>query len=134
MIRCFIILLCCITINSTVFAFVENEKENAPRPSHFRRDRERAAVGSPHSFNIQSDLLTKRQQLILGIVILNQRFHTFREEGYAHFLRELLRITEFTNEEAVKIINQYAGRPDKWQAFLQEIRETLLSAGAENDE
>ena len=133
MIRCFIILLCCMAINSAVFAFVEEENA-APRTHLSRRAKERATLNSPYALDISNDLLTKRQQLILGIVVLNQRFHTFREEGYAHFLRELLRITEFSDEEAVKIINQYAGRPERWQAFLQEIRETLLATGTNNDE
>ncbi|MCL2845815.1 MAG: hypothetical protein FWE23_10280 [Chitinivibrionia bacterium] len=133
MTRYYIILLCFMAINSAVFAFVENE--TAPqRPHNFRRERGRADTQSPFTIGIQSDLLTKRQQLILGIVVLNQRFHTFREEGYAHLLRELLRITEFSSEEAIQIINQYMNNPEKWQADLSEIRETLLATGTNNDE
>jgi len=131
LIRLCIILLCFTAINTASLAFVENEGRREA-PNHIRR--ERGVARSPVAAEIDNNLLTKKQQLIFGTVVLNHRFNMLREEGYTHFLRELLRVTEFSANEAVQIISQYRNNPQRWLAYLQEIREILLATGTENEQ
>ena len=128
MTRYYIILLCCLLISTKIFAASENEL--AVETATSRR------VGLRQTFapEIENAVLNREQQLKFGLVVLNQRFYTLREEGYAHFLRELLRITNFSAEEAVAVISGYQNSPQRWIRDLQQIQTILLSTGNDPDE
>jgi hypothetical protein len=88
----------------------------------------------PFHAQIENDLLSREQQLIFGLIMLNRRYHMLREEGYAYYLRELLKVTEFSADEAKETVNKYKNNPEKWTAVLQDIRSMLTVTGTENNE
>jgi hypothetical protein len=149
LIRFCIILLFCTIINRDVFA-ESNErakKQNADtvtkiEPVRNRRGNIAPPNVAPPSPNVESnvlpqianDLLSREQQLVFGLITLNRRQNIFGDDGRAYYLRELLKITGFSPEEAKQIINKYKENPKKWLATLQEISNILTLSGTQNNE
>lgn len=116
MTRCLTILICCTTIS---FLFAADE----PRRMTFDR------VGDMRpqfASEIKNDLLTNEQQLVLGLVVLNRRQSVFRNGEYSYYLRELLKVTGFDAGGAVEILAKYKDNPEKYLAFLEEIKLSLV--------
>jgi len=133
-----IILIFYITINGAVFAANEGLTENQ-YPDAVKFESARSRRGPPNAasyvpFEIDGGLLSREQQLIFGLVTLNRRQYILGDDGYTYYLRELLKITGFTADEAKLIISQYEGNPQKWLAVLQSISNALISSGTQNDE
>ena len=115
MTRCIIILICCTAIS---FLFAAD-----PRRTMFDR------VGDSRPLfasEIENDLLTNEQQLIFGLAVLNRRQSVFRNGEYSYYLRELLKVTGFDADGAVEILAKYKNNPEKYLAFLEEIKLSLV--------
>ena len=74
---------------------------------------------------IAGDLLTKEQQLVYGLTLLNRR-QMLQDDGYSYYLRELLNITGFSALEAKEIMAKYRNDPQKYLLFLEKIRQYLV--------
>jgi hypothetical protein len=75
---------------------------------------------------IKNDLLTNEQQLIFGLAVLNRRQLILRNDEYSYYLRELLKVTGFDAAGAVGILAKYKNNPEKYLAFLEEIKRNLV--------
>ncbi|MDR0303433.1 MAG: hypothetical protein LBH98_01500 [Chitinispirillales bacterium] len=75
---------------------------------------------------IENDWLTKEQQLIFGLAVLNRRYQSLRGEGYSFYLRELLKVTGFNAAEAQEILVKYKDNPEKYITVLEEIKQNLV--------
>ena len=76
---------------------------------------------------ITNSALSREQQLIFGLVVLNRRHPMFRDDGYAYYLRELLNVTGYSAEEAKIIIGKYKNNPEKYLSVLEKIKQNLAS-------
>jgi hypothetical protein len=123
LIRCCTISVFCIAISLAFFAF-------AQEPRSIRNFGQRA----PLPAEIEEDLLSREEQVIFGLIVLNRRHSTLRDDGYAYYLRELLKSTDYSATEAVEIVNKYKNNPEKWLAVLERLRSSLISAGMEKYE
>jgi hypothetical protein len=77
---------------------------------------------------IGNDLLSDEQQLILGLAFLNRRHPMLRDDGYSYYLRELLKVTGFSADEAKKIIEKYKNNPEKYLVILQKTKLSLVGS------
>jgi len=119
--RCFIILIILI-INSAVFAD-GTELRGVPRN---QRDLT-ARRGSQIPNEIENDVLSREEQLIFGLTILNRRISVLGEDSYAHFLQELLNITRFSLQEAEAIMVRFRNNPENYLSVLEKIKQNLAS-------
>jgi hypothetical protein len=75
---------------------------------------------------VENDLLTKEQQLIFGLAVLNRRQSIFPGGEYSRYLRELLKVTGFSAADAENILMKYKDNPEKYLAVLEEIKQNLV--------
>lgn len=126
MTRKYIILLLFI-ISFSVLAADTNELQGPQRK--FRASRN---LVSPNSFDISTEIgenvLSREQQLILGLVVINGRQNAFRNnDGFAYYLRELLNVTGYSADEAKVIIETFKNNPEKYLSVLEKIKQNLVS-------
>jgi hypothetical protein len=118
-------LFICTTISFTASIF-------ADKPYSFKNIANKSAFQFPEE--IGKDLLNREQQLIFGLVVLNRRYPTLRNDGYSYYLRELLKTTGYSADEAKKIIADYNDNPKKWLVALENIRNTLIAVESKTNE
>ena len=124
------IILLLFTISFASFAEIDDKILRIPRALSARSNTQPQAQ-APFPSEIGNDLLTREQQLIFGLVVLNRRHSVFRGDGYAYYLRELLNVTGYSAEEAKAIIENYKNNPEKYLSVLEKIKENLTTAKAE---
>lgn len=69
--------------------------------------------------------LNREKQLLAGVVLLHHSDKYLTNVETNIYMKELLKITEFTPKEAHKILQKYKNRPDKFKRVLEQIEEEM---------
>lgn len=65
--------------------------------------------------------LNREKQLIAGVVLLHHSDKYLTNMETNIYIKELLKITDYTPKEAHRIIMKYKNRPDKFKKVLEHI-------------
>ena len=113
-------------ISPAIFAANDDDEQRTPRTVRNLTARTANAQRQELFPNeIENDVLSREQQLIFGLVVLNRRYHAFRNDGYAYYLRELLSVTGYSADEAKAIVERYNNNPEKYLSVLEKTKQNL---------
>jgi len=119
------------TISFFVFADTEDTNSNNEQITPRRSRGTARNITPPNRFGmptqIGEDVLSKEQQLIFGLVVINGRHNALGEAGFAHYLRELLSVTGYSAEEAKAIMEEFKNTPQKYLSVLEKIKQNLVA-------
>lgn len=69
--------------------------------------------------------LNREKQLLAGVVLLHHSDKYLTNVETNIYMKELLKITEYTPKEAHKILHKYKNRPDKFKRVLEQIEDEM---------
>lgn len=123
------IILFLFTISFAAFAQdgadVKQERRPIRRAPRIERNLTEQNSNDKIPITIGNDVLSREQQLIFGLTVLNRRQNLFRNDGYTYYLRELLSVTGYSSEEAKAVFDNYKNNPQKYSSVLEEIKQKL---------
>lgn len=70
--------------------------------------------------------LNREKQLVAGVVLLHHSDKYLTNVETNIYMKELLKITEYTPKEAHRILQKYRNRPEKFRRVLEQIEEEMM--------